>query len=122
MRACKRQHMRYLDWRRLSLIGYLIGGVSILVGLYMYLYYGTTLIGWIGLTFYSYKNYAIPLIIAGLVILIMGYVTEQRGRKKIKGVEKLQPIANRGVCPNCGAKRDLDAQYYNKSRKKDSSP
>ena len=110
--------MRYLDWRRLSSLGYLIGGVSILVGLYMYLYYGTTLIGWIGLTFYPYQNYAIPLIIAGLVILIMGLVTEQRGRKKIKGVERQQPIANIGVCPNCGAKRNSDAQYYNKSRKK----
>ena len=74
----------------------------------MYLYYGTTLIGWIGLTFYSYKNYAIPLIIAGLVILIMGYVTEQRGKKKIEGVERQHLVANRGVCPNCGAKRDSD--------------
>jgi len=56
--------------------------VSFLVGLYAYLYYETNLIGWIGLTFYPYRNYAILLIVAGIVLLIVGYVIEKQGRKK----------------------------------------
>ena len=114
----KRRHLRYPDWRMISSFGYVFGGLFLLLGLYAYLYYETNLIGRIGLAFNPYQNYAIPLIIAGIVLLIMGYVTEQRARDKIKGVGKQQPIANIGVCPNCGAKRDLDAQYCKKCGKK----
>jgi len=114
----KRRHVRYLDWRLISSFGYVFGGLFLLVGLYAYVYYETDWIGWIGLAFQPYRNYAIPLIIAGIVLLIMGYVTEQRAREKIKSVEKQQPIANISVCPNCGAKRDVDAQYCKKCGKK----
>jgi ribosomal protein L40E len=114
----KRRHLRYLDWRTISSFGYVFGALSLLVGLYAYLYYQTTLIGQIGLAFTPYRNYAIPILIAGIVLLIMGYVTEKRAREKIKSVEKQQPIANIGICPNCGAKRDFDAQYCKKCGKK----
>ncbi len=114
----KRRHLRYLDWRTISSFGYVFGGLFLLLGLYAYLYYETTLIGQIGLSFYPYQNYAIPILIAGIVLLIMGYVTERRDRDKIKGVGKQQPIANIVTCPNCGAKRDFDAQYCKKCGKK----
>ena len=114
----KRRHMRHADWRTISLFGYVFGGLFLLVGLYAYLYYETDWIGWIGLAFYPYRNYAIPLLITGIALLITGYVTEQRAREKIKGVGKQQPIANLGVCSDCGAKRDLDAQYCKKCGKK----
>jgi hypothetical protein len=114
----KRRHLRYLDWRTISSFGYVFGALSLLVGLYAYLYYQTTLIGQIGLAFTPYRNYAIPILIAGIVLMIMGYVTEQRAREKIKSVGKQQPIANIGICPNCGAKRDFDAQYCKKCGKK----
>ena len=104
----KRRHLRYLDWRTISSFGYVFGALSLLVGLYAYLYYQTTLIGQIGLAFTPYRNYAIPILIAGIVLMIMGYVTEQRAREKIKSVGK----------PNCGAKRDFDAQYCKKCGKK----
>ncbi|MGD0994778.1 MAG: hypothetical protein ABR909_04550 [Candidatus Bathyarchaeia archaeon] len=110
--------MRYPYWRTISLFGYVFGGLFLLVGLYAYLYYETDWIGWIGLAFYPYRNYAIPLLITGIALLITGYVTEQRAREKIKGVGKQQPIANLGVCSDCGAKRDLDAQYCKKCGKK----
>ena len=114
----KRRHLRYLDSRTISSFGYVFGALSLLVGLYAYLYYQTTLIGQIGLAFTPYRNYAIPILIAGIVLMIMGYVTEQRAREKIKSVGKQQPIANIGICPNCGAKRDFDAQYCKKCGKK----
>ena len=114
----KRQHMRYPDWRMISSFGYVFGGLLLLLGLYAYLYYETNLIGQIGLAFTPYRKYALPILIAGIALLITGFITEQQDRKKIKGVEKQQPIANMGVCPSCGAKRDFDAQYCNKCGKK----
>ncbi|MGA3061020.1 MAG: hypothetical protein ABSD92_11715 [Candidatus Bathyarchaeia archaeon] len=77
--------MRYPDWRLISSFGYVFGALAILVGLYVYLYYETNVIGWIGLAFEPYRNYAIPLIIVGIALLITGYLTEQRARKKIVG-------------------------------------
>jgi len=74
--------MRYVDWRTFSSFGYVFGMVSFIVGLYAYLYYETNLIGWIGLTFYPYRNYATLLIVTGIVLLIVGYVSEKQGRKK----------------------------------------
>ncbi len=76
--------MRYLVWRTISSFGYVFGGLFLLLGLYVYLYYETNWIGQIGLAFYPYRNYAIPLLIAGIALLIMGYVTERRDRDKIK--------------------------------------
>jgi hypothetical protein len=113
----KRRHMRYLDWRTISSFGYVFGVLFLIIGIYVYVYYQTTWIGQIGLAFTPYRNYASPIIIAGIALLIVGFATEQRTIKKIKGVGK-QPIANIDVCSNCGAKRDLDAQYCKKCGKK----
>ena len=107
-----------LDWKTISSFGYVFGGLFLLVCVYVYVYYETNWIGWLGLAFYPYQNYAIPLIIAGIVLLITGYVTNQHALEKIKGAEKQQPIADIGACPNCGAKRDCDAQYCKKCGKK----
>ena len=112
------RRMRYLDWRTISSFVYVFGGLIFLVGLYVYLYYETNYIGQLGLAFYPYRNYAIPLIIVGIALLITGVITDRQDRKKIKGTEKQQPTANSGVCPICEAKRDVDAQYCNKCGKK----
>jgi uncharacterized membrane protein len=88
----KRRHVRYLDWRLISSFGYVFGGLSLIVGIYVYVYYKTDWIGWIGLAFNPYQNYAIPLIIAGIALLIIGFIAEERARKKIKDVEKQQSM------------------------------
>ena len=72
----------------ISSVGYVLGGIFLLLGLYVYLYYKTNLIGQIGLAFNPYQNYALPVLIAGIALLIVGYVTERQYRKKIKSVEK----------------------------------
>ena len=76
--------MRYLDWRIISTFVYVFGVVIFLVGLYVYLYYETNFIGQLGLAFYPYRNYAIPLIIVGIALLIMGVIMDQKDRKKTK--------------------------------------
>ncbi len=114
----KRRRLRYPDWRTISSFGYVFGGLCLLLGIYAYLYYETNFIGQIGLAFNPYQKYAVPILIAGIVLMILGFIAEMRGREKIKGAGKQQPIASIGVCPNCGASRDFDAQYCKKCGKK----
>jgi uncharacterized membrane protein len=78
----KRRHMRHADWRTISLFGYVFGVLFLLVGLYAYLYYETDWIGWIGLAFYPYRNYAILLLIIGIALLITGYFTKRQAKRK----------------------------------------
>jgi len=78
----KTRHVRHLDWKLISSFGYVFGLISLLIGIYMYLYYETDWIGWIGLAFYSYRNIAIPLASTGVVLMILGYITEKHARTK----------------------------------------
>ncbi|HYA77174.1 MAG TPA: hypothetical protein VEF91_00495 [Verrucomicrobiae bacterium] len=113
----KRQ-MRYMDWRTIYLFTYAFGGLFFLVGVYVYFYYETDLIGYLGLEFNTYQNFAIPLVTAGIALLITGLIAEKRAINRIECVEKQETTANTGVCPNCKAKRDLDDQYCRKCGKK----
>jgi hypothetical protein len=97
---------------------YVFGGFFLILGIYVYVYYETNWIGWIGITFYPYRNYAIPMLIAGIALMITGVVTQERARAYRKSVGKQQSIANLSVCSYCGAKRDVDAQYCKKCGKK----
>ena len=74
--------MRDSAWRMLSSLGYTVGFIAFLLGLYAYLYYETNLIGSVGLEFQSYRNYAIPILIAGVALIIIVYLTESLLRKK----------------------------------------
>lgn len=71
----------------ISAFGYVFGVLFLLVGVYAYVYYKTDWIGWIGLAFYPYQNYALPLIIVGFVLLIVGFIIEKRVRGKITDLE-----------------------------------
>src|SRR5208283_2294718 len=103
----KRRHRLNAVWRLISSFGYVFGGLFLLLVLYAYLYYKTNFIGQIGLAFNPYQNYAIPVLIAGIVLLIVGYVTELQIREKIKDAGKQQNLVSIiGACPNCGANRD----------------
>jgi len=75
----------YSYWRIISSIGYIFGGLLVLLGVYAYLYYETDYIGWLGLAYYSYRNYAIPLIIVGIALLITGeYGLRQHKKRAIR--------------------------------------
>ena len=73
--------MRYKDWRTISLFGYIFGVLLLVLGIYVYVYYETDWIGWLGLAFYPYRNYAIPILIAGVALLITGYVANRLKNK-----------------------------------------
>ena len=74
--------MRDSAWRLLSSLGYAVGFIAFLLGLYAYLYYETNLIGSIGLEFQPYRNYAIPILVAGVALIIIVYLTESLFRRK----------------------------------------
>ena len=75
--------MRDSAWRLLSSLGYAVGFIAFLLGLYAYLrYYETNLIDSIGLELQPYRNYAIPILIAGVALIIIAYLTESQFRKK----------------------------------------
>ena len=68
----------------ISSFGYVFGVLFLAVGLYAYVYYKTDWIGWIGLAFTPYQNYALPLIIAGVALLAVGIIIEKQVRRKRK--------------------------------------
>ena len=108
--------MRRNDWRIISSFGYVFGIVAILVGIYGYVYYETNIIGWIGLSLDSYRNFAIPVIIIGVALLVLGYFADGRGSKtKETEIPKQKETLH---CPVCGANRDSDAIYCKKCGKK----
>jgi uncharacterized membrane protein len=113
-----KQRMQYRDWRTISLFGYIFGGLLLVLGIYVYVYYETNWIGWIGLSFYPYRIYAIPTIIVGFALVFTGYITNHRPKTKTQGLGKQQQTSNLGVCSNCGTNRDVDAQYCKKCGKK----
>lgn len=92
--------MRYPVWRIISFFGYLLGLVFLVLGLYGYLYYKTTLIGQIGLTFNRYQNYALPILIAGVVLMLTGFVVDHVVEEKTKVKRKQKSLANTDVCPH----------------------
>jgi predicted transporter len=83
----KKRHVRHPDWRLISSFGYVFGLLFLIIGIYVYLYYKTTWIGQLGLAFQPYQNYAIPILIIGIALLIIGFIAENRDRKKIKSVK-----------------------------------
>ena len=106
--------MRSSDWKMISTFGYVLGMLS-LGGVILAIVYSER--NWIGLTVYPYHNYIIHLLTAGIVLLVIGYVTEQRAKEDIQ-LEKQQHTPDIGFCPKCGTKRDFSAHYCKKCGKK----
>ena len=110
--------MRYSDWKMIATFGYILGILSLVGAFIAFFYYeeSTSLFG--SIVRYPYGDYTIPLLMAGIVLMVIGYVTEQRAKEDIQLVGKQQLIPDIGFCPNCGTKKDLDAQYCKKCGKK----
>ncbi len=86
--------MRFSNWRTVSSIGYSFGLVTLFVGIYAYLYYQTNVIGQIGLSLYNYRNAAIPMIIAGAFLMILGFFTDKQYASKKNHLEEKEPAEN----------------------------
>ena len=61
------------DWRTISSAGYVFGLLFLIVGIYVYFYYYTNWIGWLGLTFYQYRSYYFSMIIIGVALMSIGF-------------------------------------------------
>jgi len=70
------------------------------------------------LTYYPYRDYALPLVIGGIVLLITGYFTGEPAGEEIEVVDNQQSMSGTNFCPNCGTKKDFDARYCKKCGKK----
>ena len=86
--------MQFSIWRTISSIGYSFGLVLLVVGIYAYLYYETNVIGYIGLSFYTYRNTALPIMIVGIILIILGFFTERIYGNKRKSAEKKEPATS----------------------------
>ena len=106
------------DWKMITTFGIVLGALFLLGGLIAY-QYTVTYGGAIGLSIpdYPYREYAVPLFLVGVVLLVIGFVTNQRGNEELDVVEG-KPTVSFCFCPSCGTKRDTDAQYCKKCGKK----
>ena len=97
--------MKYADWKYLATICTILGSLLLIGGFIAYAYSETLYI--LGLpyeTTYPYRDYAIPLIIFGVVLLVIGVVTFARAEEERKR-EMPKPVsASLKKCPKCGMK------------------
>ena len=78
------RNILYLVRKTISLFGYFFGVIFLLLGVYVYVFYQTSWIGQFGLAFGRYQNSAIPIIIVGVALLVIGFIAGLRIVKKIK--------------------------------------
>jgi len=106
--------MRSADWKIIGSFGTILGVLLLIGGLFAYFYEEQR---WIFVVA-PYRDVAAPLVIAGVVLLVVGYVSNVRAREemKIEALPKLpQPVAPPSVpkrfCMNCGTELSPSAKY-----------
>lgn len=75
--------MKYADWRYLATICTVLGVILLIGGVITYVYSET----WFYLIYHPYRDYAIPLFIFGVVLLIIGVTSFGRAEEEKKSVE-----------------------------------
>jgi tRNA(Ile2) C34 agmatinyltransferase TiaS len=107
--------MRFPDWKRISSFILVLGFFSLVGGLVVYVSYEQM---GIGLEFFPYRDYAVLLAVAGIVLLVIGNVTSQRAKAEMEIMEEQKPMVDVGYCPTCGGMLDSDVQYCRRCGKK----
>ena len=106
--------MKYADWRYLASICTVLGVILLIGGVIAYAYGETVyLLGYPIGTTYPYRDYAIPLIIFGVVLLVIGIASFGRAEEERKlEVETPKPVSvSLKKCPQCGMKFSLEYEY-----------
>ncbi len=106
--------MRDLDWKIVSKLSYLIGGVSFLAYWIAY-FYGYT--GVLGLTIYPYRDFCYFLVGFGIGFHFLGHYFRQTSKGKASFFNRKEPIVKKGYCSDCGGARNFDARYCKKCGK-----
>ncbi len=94
MKSILKTSVRFSNWRTISSIGYSFGLIILFVGIYAYLYYQTNIIGEIGLSLYKYRGIAIPMMISGFLLVILGFYADKQYASKKKHLEEKEPAEN----------------------------
>lgn len=77
--------MKYADWRYIASICTALGVILLIGGVIAYAYSETLyLLGYPIGTTYPYRDYAIPLIIFGIVLLVIGVASFGRAKEERK--------------------------------------
>jgi len=67
---------------------------------------------------YPFREYAIPLIVFGIVLLVVGYVAGERGKEEKRLAVEEKPLTEMIYCSYCGTRNVKDAVYCKKCGKK----
>jgi len=74
--------MKYEDWKYLGTICTVLGGLLLLGGAIAYIFPKTYSFWGLQWAEYPYRDYAIPLFIFGVILLVIGIVTLDRAEKE----------------------------------------
>jgi predicted MFS family arabinose efflux permease len=74
--------MQYSDWKIVSILVIVLGVIFLAVAVFACSYY---VVPWMGSVYdYPYLNYALPLFIAGVILLVGGIIVWQREKQKYR--------------------------------------
>jgi hypothetical protein len=105
--------MHYSDWKMISSIGLILGALSLIGGIFAYVYEEQTRL-WV---VHPFREYTAPLVIFGVVLLVVGYVAGVRGKEARRLAEE-RPVAGVVYCSSCGTRNLQDSVYCKKCGKK----
>jgi len=106
--------MRSADWKVIGSLGIILGILLLLGGLFAYFY---TEIRWF-FVIAPYRDMAAPLIIVGVILLVVGFVSNARAQEeqKIEAIPKTPspiptPSVQKRFCANCGTELSAGVKY-----------
>ena len=106
--------MRYSDWKMISSFGIILGFLLLIGAVIAYAYYEES---WIFVV-YPYREYAVPMGILGIVLLVVGYVAGERAKEEKRLAVEERPVTEMVYCSYCGTQNIKDAVYCKKCGKK----
>lgn len=106
--------MRYSDWKLIASLGLILGFLFLIGGVFAYVYYEES---WF-LVVYPFRDYAPPLVILGIVLLVVGFVAGERGKEERRLALEGRPVTGMVYCSYCGTENVKDAIYCEKCGKK----
>lgn len=110
--------MKYADWRYLASICAFLGALLLIGGIIAYAYNEPIyLFGQIYGYIHRYRDYAVPLIIFGVVLLVVGAASYGRAEEERK-LELPEPKVSLKKCPKCGIKFSEERDFCSRCGEK----
>jgi hypothetical protein len=106
--------MKYSELKIINEISAILSGLFIVGCIVAYVYPDKN---YFGITIFPYRNYAIPLAIAGTVLFVIGFVLRQHTKEGTESLQTQQPVSDMGYCPYCGTPYAKDYKFCKKCGK-----